>query len=324
MVLDTLLVRDTTFVDNVVLDTFVVRDTTVLVTPSAPIIETVYRDGSPPTRTRPKLLPSITVEPGGWRQPVELVQAVCKSVQKTLSEPLIYALDSDIVVRHVEPEGPKVLYSRTPTGSYVIWLDTENTNVEQNVFQFAHEYGHLMSNYYQVRSGPNKWFDESLSSMASLYVLRKIHEKILAGAVLNVYVPSQNTTWYLHSMMNRLLPYAEQNIPGQRMDAAQFRAWFEARLPGLSENPYLRRSNDMIAHNLIDIFETNPEAWNAVRYLNIQGPVSWNQNQDFGTYLHGWYLRTPSMWQKYVAEIAGRFGYYPASKPALTGTDGMR
>ena len=49
----------------------------------------------------------------------------------------------------------------------------------------------------------------------------------------------------------------------------------------------------MIAHNLIDIFETNPEAWNAVRYLNIQGPVSWDQNQDFGTYLHGWYLRTP-------------------------------
>ena len=80
----------------------------------------------------------------------------------------------------------------------------------------------------------------------------------------------------------------------------------------------------MIAHNLIDVFETNPEAWNAVRFLNIQGPVSWSQNQDFETYLYGWYLRTPARWQKYVVEIASRFGYSPASKPALAGTGGIR
>lgn len=124
--------------------------------------------------------------------------------------------------------------------------------------------------------------------------------------------------------MDQLLAYVEQNIPGHRMEASQFKLWFINRHTSLKENPYNRGYNAIIAHNLIDIFETNPEAWNAVRFLNIQGPVSWDQNQDFGTYLHGWYLRTPNRWQKYVAEIAGRFGYFPASKPALVGTEGIQ
>ena len=269
-------------------------------------------------------MPSITVEPGGWRQPVELVQAVCEQVQNILTEHLIFALDSDIIVRHKEPEGPKILYSRTSNGSYVIWLDTENTHVSQNIFQFAHEYGHMMTNYYQKKlSRKNLWFDESLCSMASLYVLRKLHWKIQLGYQIYVSVPSQNRTWYLHAMMTGLQDYAILNIPGERMETAQFRTWFEARLTDFMRNPVDRRSNNMVAHNLIDIFETDPEAWNAVRFLHVQGPVSWDQNQDFGTYLQGWYLRTPGRWQKYVAEIARRFGYYPASKPALPDTEGI-
>ena len=277
---------DTVVVDRVVRDTLLVRDTTVIV--SEP--DTVYRKV-------PRLLPSITVEPGGWQEPFPgYVQAVCELVQKTLTASLVFALDSDIVVRHVEPGGPKVLYPRTPNGSYVIWLDTEGGRGSQNAFQFAHEYGHLLSNYYQIHGGQNQWFDESLSSMASLYVLRKIQ---------------------FHD-------YIRQAIPGHRMEDAEFKAWFEAQHAGLTQDPYIRRANDQIAHNLIDIFMIYPDAWNAVRYLNIQGPVSWDHDQDFDTHLRGWYLRTPARWQKYVVEIARRFGYFPASKPALAGTEGVR
>ena len=251
-------------------DTVLVRDTT-----------TVYRE-------TPKLLPSITVEPGGWQQPVGLVQAVCESVQVILSEPLIFALDSDIVVEHVEGVGSFVSPNRTSNGSYTVWLDTENFHFEQNVFQFAHVYGHVMSNYYQTISRQNNWFGESLSSMASLYVLRKMPKK----------VQHLTTTHFIP----RAGAYAEENIPGQRMEQTEFERWFRARLDELESNLGKhddRGYNDLIAHNLIDIFETNPEAWNAVRFLNTRGPLPyWNDDQNFKSYLRAWFLRTPAVWQK--------------------------
>ena len=210
-------------------DTLIV-DRVVEVPVPVVVRDTVYR-GSP------KLKPSITVEPGGWSQPVELVQAICKQVQDILSEPLIFALDSDIVVRHKEPEGPRLLYSRTPNGSYVIWLDTERMRIAQNIFQFAHEYGHVMSNYYQTLILHNQWFNESLSSMASLYALRKMDEKIQGGYWLNVYVDNASIPRCLHALMRQLLVYARQNIPGQRMETAQFRTWFEVKHAQLTQSP---------------------------------------------------------------------------------------
>ncbi len=71
----------------------------------------------------------------------------------------------------------------------------------------------------------------------------------------------------------------------------------------------------MVARNLIDIFETNPEAWNAVRFLNMFIP--WDRHQDFYTYLHGWYSRTPNRWQTYVAEIAGRYRILPSQQTGI-------
>ena len=265
----------------------------------------------------PRLLPSITVKPGGWQQPVALVQAVCEQVQNILTEPLIFALDSDIVVEHVEPEGPFIPLVRNTNGSYRIWLDTENFHFTQQVFQFSHEYGHMMSNYYQVTDYQFRWFSESLSSMASLYVLRKMHERAdptpLGGAF-----QFEETRFILTPGL-----YAEQNIPGRRMDQAEFEGWFRARLGELEGNAVNRGYNDVVAHNLIDIFETSPEAWNAVRFLNIDGPSPFKDPRDFETYLQGWYVRTPAIWQEHVVEIARRFGYYPARKPALPDTAGI-
>ncbi len=298
------IIRDTLVVNNVVRDTLVVRDTTVIV--SDPIIETVYED-------LPKLLPSITIEPGAWRQSVRVVQGVCEQVQEVLTEPLVYALDSDILVRH-SSNGTRILYSRTSTGSHMILLDTAGLQVLQNIHLFAHEYGHIMTNYYQTPTIRNRWLDESLSSMASLYTFRKLHDKINAGHQITVSIPN---------MMNRILDFIEYVIPGYRMGPEQFKRWFKVQHVGLKKDPYYQRSHHMIAHNLIDIFEDNPEAWNTVRYLNVHGPISSGHDQDLQTYLRGWYLRTPSIWQKYVVEVAGRFGQLPASKPALAGTDGV-
>ena len=107
------------------------------------------------------------------------------------------------------------------------------------------------------------------------------------------------------------------------MDQDIFEGYFRVRLGVLEGTAVKSDDYNLIAHNLIDIFETSPEAWNAVRFLNIDGPSPFKDPRDFETYLQGWYVRTPAIWQKYVVEISRRFGYYPAWKLALPDTAGI-
>ena len=300
-------------------DTLVVRDTVQVAGPVVykTVRDTVWRDYVKPVST-------IMVEPSGWQGPIVFVQAVCNRVRDIMSESFVFPLDADIIVRRVSPEGPKVLYRRGSHGKYIVWLDTESRQIEQQIYQFSHEYAHILSNYYQITDGRNKWFDESIAALASLYTLRKFHEKLQNPSYrFRVYVPIENVTYYVGNMIeSTLLTYAEANISGRYMGDSEFRAWFGENYQALRGNPYLRDLNKMVANNLLPIFEANPDAWNTIRYLNGRGPVSWDVNENFETYLRGWYQRTPARWQKYVAQIATRFGLgHVARKPVLTVDD---
>lgn len=304
---DTVTVRDT--IEITYWDTITVTDTLYF----------QYAGTGTSQGSTPKPIPEIWIQESTWGgQNEDVLKAVCESVQSVFTEPLVYALDSDIVVQE-NTDGPKVLFDRTRKGEYRIWLDSGWNRWAQQIFQFAHEYGHLITNYYQVRYGANEWLDESLSSMASLYALRKLSEKWKID-------PPQLYGWTsgFQNYVQHLLPYARDNIQGERMSNQAFLSWFRQNHQALRNNAYLRDKNDIIAHNLIDIFENFPEAWNALRYLGIPGPVSWDPNQNFDTYLRGWYLRTPARWQLYVAVIANRFGYFPARKPTLVSNEGIR
>lgn len=319
---DTVIVRDTVLVagpivyktirDTIVLDSIIVRDTVVV---AGPVVYETIRDTIWETS---RAVSSIVVEDGDWQQPRGRVQYVCEVVRDVLSEPFMFPLDSDIFVRH-RPQGPIVFLQRAAAGEHVVGLNTQYGRTEQNIFQFAHEYTHILTGYYRTRFGANEWLDESLASMGSLYTLRLLTKKLEAGELSG-----------LRTLPGNLIHYAQHNIPNwdeQRLTwitADQFLEWFRSKHQQMRNNAYLRDYNDIVAHNLIDIFEENPEAWNVVRYTNGRGPNSWDPNQDFKTYLRGWYERTPARWQKYVVEIARRFGYFPknVSGPLVFG-DGV-
>ena len=71
----------------------------------------------------------------------------------------------------------------------------------------------------------------------------------------------------------------------------------------------------LMAWNLLDIFENNSEAWNAVRYIN-RSPKPYDITLE--QYLSNWYLCTPRRWQFVVEEIIHRFGVSRLTKPTLT------
>ena len=284
---DTLTVVDTLILHN----TVVVRDT-------------LWKE-------TPKLKPKITVEAGAWgNTTLSTIQTVCESVRNAFSSPLVYALDSDIIVQHKEPEGPRILYNRHHNGSYIVWLDSEHNRWAQQIFQFAHEYGHILTNYRE--NSPyeqQRWFEESLASLASIYALKRLSEEWKTA-------PPNGDWRFQHYATNGALERYWQDIvkdiPTQSPD--NFKQWYQQNRQQLESNFYLRDKNNIVALHLLNIFEDNPEAWNAIRYLN-RGPLYKNQN--FATYLEEWYRRTPTRWQPVVTEIRTRFGVSRVYKPAV-------
>ncbi|MDE3259565.1 MAG: hypothetical protein OYM47_17185 [Gemmatimonadota bacterium] len=290
--------------------TVTMRDTITIEGPVVTVRDTIFRDHEKPRSV-------ITVKDANpWGMHPVFVQTIIDVARNIMDEAFTFPLDADIDVynRPVSQrgEGPIVLFSRAGNGNHQIYLDTWGRSDWQMIFQFAHEYGHVLSKYYQTRHGTEEWFEETLAQMASLYVLREIPRRVDDGRLqvpITITAPD-GITLRLLDQATAFRSWTRDQIPGFKQTLPQFISWWQVRQNRLYENAYLRELNDHVARNLLDIFEKDPEAWNTVRYIQHNGPVSWDPNQNFGTYLQGWVYRTPARWQKYAHEVTRRFGYF--------------
>lgn len=243
-------------------------------------------------------LPTVTVEWATWPVDRNTVQSICEWTVKAFSEWIVHSLDSDIVVQQ-NASGPKVLYNRDSTGRHIVWLNvpsdiSRDLAINKILYQFAHEYTHILSNYYQTRNSASGWFEETIAVLGSLCAFNRITTEINKP---------ETRGWGRHIWLD----YAIRSEPGHTMEIHQFRQWFADNLSQLRSNCCHRSLNSMVAHQIFDYFRRRPETWNIIRYMTYHGPVSWSSNQDFSTYLYAWYLRTPKRWQYHVLYIAQRF-----------------
>ena len=283
-----------------------VTTVTVTITVRDTIPKTIL---SGPLTSLPK--PGITIEPGGgWGYAsMSNLQLVFESVRDVFCEPLMYPYDSDIDIEH-NAIGPLVTFLRNRSGSHRVILDSKDNRWAQQIFQFAHEYGHILSNYRRDYDyDQQEWFDESIGAMASFYALRSLSQKWQTDPPNDHY---GMRAYANNGLLRRYWQTIVANVPQFNRD--QFREWYRQNRQQLESDAYLRDKNDIVAWNLLDIFENNPEAWNAIRYMN-RGSIY--KNEDFQSYLSDWYLRTPPLWQFVVAEIMDRFGISLLRKPAV-------
>ena len=236
-----------------------------------------------------------------------------KAIQKFMTESIYFPFDSDIVI---EPsEGPGILYhQRNDDGTFSMGLQEvkrESTGLEvlRNLNLFTHEYTHLLAQHWVTRENyKTTWFEEAIAQTFVLYTLRTLRDRLKADKAFR-------ETWnfngyavggYLNARLSQ--DWIERSIPGQRMSRNDFIAWYGTMEIILVQDPRNFVNINMIAHNLVDIFEKDPEAWNAIRYMAAYGPYAWEHDPNFWTYVKGWYLRTPQRWQQYVVAVADRFG----------------
>lgn len=196
----------------------------------------------------------------------------------------------------VEPKGgPVVLFQRGPKGEYTIRLGTGGLFWCQYAFQFAHEFCHILCKFESTERN-NKWFEESICELASLFVLRKMCE------TWKVKPPYPNWKDYAPALKS----YADERISnGQLPEKTTLARWYKDHEAELRENPCLREKNCIIAAALLPLFEKYPWHWESVQYLN-EGASK--EARSFKQYMEDWLKNSPEKHRGFIRLIAREFG----------------
>ena len=235
-----------------------------------------------------------------------------KALQKFIVRNVHFPFDSDIVIEPTEDSG--ILYhQRNHDGSFAMGVADVETDVHgieiiRNLNSFVHEYFHVMGQHWRTRDFALQWFEEGVTQAATLYILRALGDELNDKEVRDKWVfNGYSVGGSLRSRLNG--DWINKSIPGEPVSGNEFTAWYRQNEFQLITDPRNFININHIAHNLVFVFEQDPEALNMLRYMTPYGPVNWTNNQTLDEYLRGWWLRTPTRWQSHVKKIANRFGY---------------
>jgi hypothetical protein len=226
---------------------------------------------------------AIIITPINWGDARVIdLQKILNSVTEILDSYFDGTINENLLVEHNSSIGPIVLFDRGPNNEYQVKLSTKGLVWDQHSYQFSHEYCHIRTNYIKGNQ-KNKWFEETICELASLFTLRRMTE------IWKVNPPYSNWKEYA----SNLFTYAENRINDDKHKlpiGLDFQSWFEINLAGLEKDQYIRESNTLIAIELLNLFEGNTQLWAAMKYYN-----TWNilESDDINSNFAKWLAVLP-------------------------------
>jgi len=269
---------------------------------AAEVIRTV-RVEAPATRpaatTRPASLQKLSIRVGADAWGDAGTVDIRRVLESTAAELWNYfpgrRLDP-ILVQHSR-RSPITLFRRGRNGEYFVKLNVQGRYWCQFAYQFAHEFCHILANYSHKTPRANKWFEESLCELASIFALRKM------ARTWKTSPPYPHWKGYasaIQKYVDDLTDPKDNRLPA----GTTLAKWYKDNAAGLRKAPCLRAKNRIVANTLLPLFEADPESgWAAVEYLN-SGKADSDSFQD---HLSNWYRRTPAKHRKFVARIIEMF-----------------
>lgn len=195
---------------------------------------------------------------------------------------------------------PMVLFERTARGEHHVLLRARGSNWAHYAYEFAHELGHILTNYGRHAREPNaarhQWFEEAACEMLSVYALRRLAAR----------APDEFGAPYAG--------FADLVLGEPHRRAAlgvDLASWLQANEVALRADPYQRARNETVTMRLLEIFGKDSRL-RALAYLNqseAPAPAS------FRDYLEDWHARTPLALQPAVHEVLAAFGFRQNEKP---------
>lgn len=196
---------------------------------------------------------------------------------------------------------PIVLDDHRDNGRIAIGLTSRGRLWSQFAFQFAHEFCHALAGHsndwrklHRGGARPNHWLEESICEAASLFALRAM------GNSWKTAPPYPN--W--KSYAAHLTEYAGKRMQESSTALAKersFEAWFAANEASMRENATQREKNNIVAMQLLPLFEAEPRGWEAVTFVNRAAP---SPGQTLASHFAAWAAETPVPLRAFVDRIA--------------------
>ena len=205
----------------------------------------------------------VRAEPDGWgnAQPID-IERLLEDTASHLNRELRNPVTGTISVRSAPATDrePRLLIQYSRPGFYCVQLTAIDRHWCQYAYQFAHEFCHIVIDPYRGESPSTQWLEEAVCELASVFVLRRMAERWLTQP------PYPNWASYsspLAEYARQRLDEPERSLPSD----VSLADWFSANEGALRQDPYQRDQNALIAYNMVPIFETLPESWNAIQRL---------------------------------------------------------
>jgi hypothetical protein len=248
-----------------------------------------------PTFAEDSPLPTLRVAEEGWGDvDHDNVAAVLKSAAAELAKH-VPERRTDVLQVAYSADGPIVYYDRGPNGEYQIRLQVQGRYWSQFAYQFAHEHCHVLCRYRKGEN-PNKWFEESLCELASIFVVEKMAETWRTDP------PYRNWRDYSQSLSD----YVKKHVENKGLPEGETLAdWYRKNEPELRKTATDRERNQVVALALLPKFRDQPKRWTTVQHVNAEiGPP----DMSFRDYLHRWQKHAPEEHREFIGDICAEFG----------------
>ena len=260
-----------------------------------------------------------------WQWPANTIKDVESLLLKSsnaINRALRVPFSGEIRVELIEEKLPEVFPRESTEHRFVMYLSPHSeapTYCPQIVYQFAHEFCHILSNFETVsKHNPNAWFHEAICELASGYVLLKGSQHFNYKWLWpEGEVPGETTTDYWKGEIERARKDSEVrnfwedekgNISVSRLNQ-WVKAYEKTHLREQLNDEGLWRGEDKwrdhftyVAKVLLPIFIEDPSGWNAIRKL----PASRGMLRE---YLQDWHKQVDDADKEFVKKVASKFGY---------------
>lgn len=230
----------------------------------------------------------------------ENVQAVLNSVLEVITPYMTNRRFGTLLIRNSN-DGPVTLYTKGPNGEFIILLNVKGRHWAQLSYQFSHEMCHLLSNYDLAprNISHQQWFEESLCEAFSLATLDRMATQWAKNPPYANWVDfAPKFIEYKVDQLNQ----AHRQLPKNQ----SFQQWYKLNQVSLERDPYTdsRHLNELIAVQLLPLFESQPLNWLAMNYLNLGDD---SKEKSLAKYLLDWQKNAPPDLRAIVKKVRQLF-----------------
>jgi hypothetical protein len=204
---------------------------------------------------------------------------------------------------------PINLYDHRDDGRIAIGVTSTGTYWSQYAYQFAHEFCHAIAGHSNdwrktwIRGHKaNHWLEESICETASLFVLKGM------ARTWQTTPPYPNWRDYATALAQYAadrVAAATATLPG----TTTFQQWFRENEPAMRETSTLREKNNLVAIQLLPIFEAEPRGWESLSFFNLT--PNRQADKSLATHFQDWRAAAPPAYHPFIHKLASAFGVSP-------------